>query len=123
MTMLETKMEAVLRLLTAEEESEYREARQAVRELRDSRDGGASEDAEALVRAMLLELGAPDHLLGHPYVIRAVLLAMEQWNYINQITQALYPRLAQEFGTTASRVERAIRHLIEVATKVIKYHQ
>lgn len=73
-----------------------------------------SMDPEQEVRRILLELGAPDHLVGHPYVIRAILLVLGDQLYINHITFGLYPQLAVEFDTTPARVERAIRHLIEV---------
>ena len=73
-----------------------------------------SMDPEQEVRRILLELGAPDHLVGHPYVIRAILLVVGDQLYINHITFGLYPQLAVEFDTTPARVERAIRHLIEV---------
>ena len=71
-------------------------------------------DPEQEIRRILLELGAPDHLVGHPYVIRAIQLVMSDRLYINSITFGLYPQLAVEFDTTPARVERAIRHLIEV---------
>ena len=71
-------------------------------------------DPEQEIRRILLELGAPDHLVGHPYVIRAILLVIGDRLYINNITFGLYPQLAVEFDTTPARVERAIRHLIEV---------
>ena len=73
-----------------------------------------SMDPEQEIRRILLELGAPDHLVGHPYVIRAILLVIQDRVYINSITFGLYPQLAVEFDTTPARVERAIRHLIEV---------
>ena len=73
-----------------------------------------SVDPEQEIRRILLELGAPDHLVGHPYVIRAILLVISDRLYINSITFGLYPQLAVEFDTTPARVERAIRHLIEV---------
>ena len=66
------------------------------------------------IRQFLLELGAPDHLVGHPYVVEAILMSLENRMYIDNITFGLYPQLAAKFDTTASRVERAIRHLIEV---------
>ena len=66
------------------------------------------------MRQILLELGAPDHLLGHEYVVEGILLVANDRTYINNITFGLYPQLAVTFDTTASRVERAIRHLIEV---------
>ena len=71
-------------------------------------------DPEQEIRRILLELGSPDHLVGHPYVIRAIQLVMSDRLYINSITFGLYPQLAVEFDTTPARVERAIRHLIEV---------
>ena len=73
-----------------------------------------SVDPEQEIRRILLELGSPDHLVGHPYVIRAIQLVMSDRLYINSITFGLYPQLAVEFDTTPARVERAIRHLIEV---------
>ena len=73
-----------------------------------------SADPEYLVRQLLLELGAPDHLLGHPYVVQAVMMCLENRMYIDNITFGLYPQLAAAFDTTAARTERAIRHLVEV---------
>lgn len=116
MNTLETKMAAVLRFLVAEDDAEYQEAKKEIRRLMEDREPVVKqEDPEAVVRRLLLEIGAPDHLMGHQYTIRAILLVMEDWRYINKITQYLYPLIAQEFSTTAFRVERAIRHLIEVA--------
>ena len=76
--------------------------------------GRAGTDPEYLIRELLLELGAPDHLVGHPYVVQAILLVVQDRTYIDSITFGLYPQLAARFDTTASRVERAIRHLVEV---------
>ena len=71
-------------------------------------------DPEKIIRQILLELGAPDHLVGHPYIIQAILLVVEDGMYIHNITFGLYPQVAAKFDTTAARVERAIRNLIEV---------
>ena len=71
--------------------------------------------AESLTRQILLDIGAPDHLLGHPFVVEAVMLCVSDSSYANAITEKLYPQVAAKFDTTASRVERAIRHLIEIA--------
>lgn len=71
-------------------------------------------DPEYLTRQILLDIGAPDHLLGHPFAVEAVVLCMSDGCYINNITFGLYPQIAAKFDTTASRVERGIRHLIEV---------
>ena len=115
MTALEQQVEALMRLCTACDEASRKEAREEIRYLMQGRPGrSAFRDPEYQLRQILLELGAPDHLLGHPYVIQAVLLVIQDRAYIDNITFRLYPQLAAQFDTTASRVERAIRHLVEV---------
>ena len=113
MSILEKKVEAMLQLCVAENERDREKLREEIRYylLQRQRD---SVDPEQEIRRILLELGAPDHLVGHPYVIRAILLVISDRLYINSITFGLYPQLAVEFDTTPARVERAIRHLIEV---------
>ena len=115
MNTLEKQVDALMRLCTACDEATRNEAREEIRFLLQ---GGANphrgSDPEWVLREILLELGAPDHLLGHPYVVQAILLVVEDRMYIDSITFGLYPQLAARFGTTAARVERAIRHLIEV---------
>lgn len=113
MSNLEKRVEAVMRLCVAEKESDRELLRQEIRHyLLHSRHGCL--DPEQEIRRLLLELGAPDHLAGHPYVVRAIVLVVSDRLYINNITFGLYPQLAVEFDTTPARVERAIRHLIEV---------
>ncbi len=114
MSMLEQQVNALMRLCTAEKESERVKIREELRRLIVSRSASRAPDPEYLVRQLLLELGSPDHLLGHPYVVEAVLLVLSDQMYINNITFGLYPQLAAKFDTTAARVERAIRHLVEV---------
>ena len=115
MTALEKQVEALMRLCTACDEASRKEAREEIRYLMQGRPArSVFRDPEYQLRQILLELGAPDHLLGHPYVIQAVLLVIQDRAYIDNITFRLYPRLAAQFDTTASRVERAIRHLVEV---------
>lgn len=115
MSILEMQVDALMRLCTASDEEMRREAREEIRFLLQGRKGvPAQADPEALIRQILLELGAPDHLVGHPYVVQGILLVVEDRTYINNITFGLYPQLAAQFDTTASRVERAIRHLVEV---------
>ena len=113
MSILEKKVEAMMQLCFAENERDREKIREEIRRylMQRHRD---SMDPEQEIRRILLELGAPDHLVGHPYVIRAILLVMSDRLYINSITFGLYPQLAVEFDTTPARVERAIRHLIEV---------
>jgi len=115
MSILEMQVDALMRLCTAEKESERDRVREEVRKLLENRKAGrAGTDPEYLIRELLLELGSPDHLVGHPYVVQAILLVVQDRTYIDNITFGLYPQLAVMFDTTASRVERAIRHLIEV---------
>ncbi len=115
MTILEKQVEALMRLCTAQDQQTREEAKEEVLYLlRGRRATSRTEDPETVIRQILLELGAPDHLLGHPYVIQAVLLVIHDQMYINNITFGLYPQLAARFDTTAARVERAIRHLVEV---------
>ena len=64
---------------------------------------------------MIHDVGVPAHIKGYQYIREAILLAVENEDIINAITKNLYPTLARKFNTTPSRVERAIRHAIEVA--------
>ena len=110
---LELQVDTLMRLCTAETPTEQAKAKQALRQLMEHPQL-TRKDPEYLVRQILLEMGTPDHLVGHPYVVEAVLMAVENRYYINNITFGLYPQIAAKFDTTASRVERGIRHLIEV---------
>lgn len=114
MITMEMQLDTLMRLCAAEKESDRERLREELRRMLGNGQREAAPDPETLIREMLLELGAPDHLLGHDYVVEAVLLVVEDRTYINNITFGLYPQLAAKFDTTAARVERAIRHLIEV---------
>lgn len=70
---------------------------------------------EATVTAIIHEIGVPAHIKGYQYLREAILIVVEDMEIINAVTKILYPEVAKRFGTTASRVERAIRHAIEVA--------
>lgn len=113
MSYLEKQVDALMRLCVAEKETDQNRVREELKHMLELKKYGGR-DPEQEVRKILLELGAPDHLVGHPYVIRAILLVVGDQLYINHITFGLYPQLAVEFDTTPARVERAIRHLIEV---------
>ena len=67
------------------------------------------------VTEMLHEIGVPAHIKGYQYVREAIVLTVQNMEIINAVTKVLYPEVAKRFGTTPSRVERAIRHAIEVA--------
>ena len=70
---------------------------------------------ERQVTAIIHDIGVPAHIKGYQYLREAITLAVEDMEVINAVTKVLYPAVAKKFGTTASRVERAIRHAIEVA--------
>lgn len=73
------------------------------------------ESIEAKVTNIIHEVGVPAHIKGYQYLRDGIIMAIEDAEVINQITKQLYPDLAKKYHTTASRVERAIRHAIEVA--------
>ena len=76
----------------------------------------ASVDSDELkVTDILHQIGVPAHIKGYQFLRDAILLTMNEPEYINAVTKRLYPEIAKKNGTTASRVERAIRHAIEVA--------
>ncbi len=70
---------------------------------------------EAVVTDIIHEIGVPAHIKGYQYLREAIILTVNDMDAINAVTKVLYPAVAKKFGTTPSRVERAIRHAIEVA--------
>ncbi len=78
-------------------------------------DSKKEENLEALVTNIIHEVGVPAHIKGYQYLREAIMMVVNDIDVINQITKSLYPRIASKFSTTPSRVERAIRHAIEVA--------
>ena len=73
------------------------------------------ENLEALVTNVIHEVGVPVHIKGYQYLREAIIMVVNNIDVINQITKQLYPDIAKKYETTPSRVERAIRHAIEVA--------
>ncbi len=74
-----------------------------------------SHDLEQDVTDMIHEIGVPAHIKGYQYLREAIMMSVEDASMISSITKILYPTIAKRFQTTSSRVERAIRHAIEVA--------
>ena len=72
-------------------------------------------DLEKEVTDMIHSLGVPAHIKGYQYLRTAILLTVNDSEIINSVTKILYPSVAKKYQTTTSRVERAIRHAIEVA--------
>ena len=77
--------------------------------------GNYQKDLNLLVTQMIHEIGVPAHIKGYIYLRTAILMAVENMDILNAVTKQLYPDIAKEHGTTDTRVERAIRHAIEVA--------
>ncbi|NLM52558.1 MAG: sporulation transcription factor Spo0A [Firmicutes bacterium] len=70
---------------------------------------------EAEVTNIIHEIGIPAHIKGYHYLREAIMMVVEEVDLLGSVTKVLYPRIAEKFDTTSSRVERAIRHAIEVA--------
>lgn len=72
-------------------------------------------DLETNITMYIQQMGVPAHIKGYQYIRDAIAMVIEDMDTINSITKLLYPTVAKHYNTTASRVERAIRHAIEVA--------
>ena len=73
------------------------------------------EDMETQVTKVIHQIGVPAHIKGYQYLRTAILMTISDNDIINSVTKILYPSVAKKYSTTTSRVERAIRHAIEVA--------
>ena len=72
-------------------------------------------DLESQVTEIIHRIGVPAHIKGYQYLRTAIMMTIEDNDLINAVTKVLYPAVAKKYQTTSSRVERAIRHAIEVA--------
>ena len=77
--------------------------------------GNKEKDLNMLVTQMIHEIGVPAHIKGYLYLRTAIIMAVENMDILNAVTKQLYPDIAKQYATTDTRVERAIRHAIEVA--------
>ena len=75
----------------------------------------SSNDLESQVTKIIHQIGVPAHIKGYQYLRTAIILTVNDSDIINSVTKILYPTVAKKYQTTTSRVERAIRHAIEVA--------
>lgn len=99
--------------------------RQVARDLQPTRENRISnsniirsaspKNMEVEVTKIIHEIGVPAHVKGYQYLRDAIMLVVDEINYLGAVTKELYPTIAQKYDTTASRVERAIRHAIELA--------
>jgi two-component system response regulator (stage 0 sporulation protein A) len=86
-----------------------------VADLRQAYHPPQSKNLEAEVTNIMHEIGVPAHIKGYQYLRDAIMMVVKDLDVINSITKLLYPSIAKDYNTTPSRVERAIRHAIEVA--------
>ena len=75
----------------------------------------SDQDMEVVVTEVIHQLGVPAHIKGYHYLREAILASLEDKELLESVTKMLYPTVAKKFDTTSSRVERAIRHAIEIA--------
>lgn len=73
------------------------------------------EDMEVIITDIIHQIGVPAHIKGYHYLREAIMLSVYDSEMLESVTKVLYPTVAKKFGTTSSRVERAIRHAIEIA--------
>ena len=78
-------------------------------------DSTRTPDIETQVTKIIHQIGVPAHIKGYQYLRTAILLTVSDSDIINSVTKILYPSVAKKYQTTTSRVERAIRHALEVA--------
>lgn len=109
---IEQKVNAIMRYIVADSQEEKDKIMEEIREMIEP---VAKENIEDVISEILFELGMPSHIMGYQYSVYAIKIAVENTDIINAITCGLYPTVAEHYGTTASRVERAIRHGIECA--------
>lgn len=74
-----------------------------------------NDDMEYVVTDIIHQIGIPAHVKGYHYLRSAILMSIKDSEMINSVTKILYPSVAKQYVTTSSRVERAIRHAIEIA--------
>ncbi len=85
------------------------------RKLRELERPASAKALEVRVTEVIHQIGVPAHIKGYQYLRVAIMMAVENMEAVGAITKVLYPSIAKKFKTTSSRVERAIRHAIEVA--------
>lgn len=113
---LEQKVDLILRYIATADKGKQNELKKAILEALNSDETPAPKtpDVEELIVKMLTDIGMPQHVKGYYYTVTAIKLCVENHDYLDYITKELYPAIAEIHDTTGSRVERAIRHAIEI---------
>ena len=113
---IEQKANAIMRYIVAETREEKNLAISEIKKIMDCpAETGKSAKIEEVIDSILTEIGLPCNVVGYNYTVCAIKVAIENPNILKSITFGLYPTVAVEYDTTASRVERGIRHAIECA--------
>ncbi len=118
MGILERTVDALSRFCVADTEAERQKAIRTLRELlelRENSEPAAEKDLDAVIRNVLLKLGVPDKLIGHRYLVTAITITVNDPTAVDSMKKGLYTAVATQHSATESRVERTIRHAIEVA--------
>lgn len=115
MTDIELKVDALVRVALSNNEAERAAAINLLRRMTDCESNSPPEAEKPDISALLLELGIPDAVLGYDYIVRAIEISLADPKAIHSFGKGIYTTIADEFGTTPPRVERAIRHAIETA--------
>lgn len=108
------KLSDFFRQQDIEFEIEFPSSSKAAQILQDFSDNKANKKLEERISNIFITVGIPAHIKGYQFLREAVKLTIEKPEIINSITKQLYPLVAKRFATSPSKVERAIRHAIEV---------
>ena len=113
MNNIEKTIEALVQYVLADNPKLQNEARE---DLVDFLNGlnPANTDPEMMVRRFLMKIGVPEHLTGYPYVVKGILLILQDRTYVDNLQYRLYPKVALMCDSNPAKVERGIRRIIEV---------
>lgn len=111
---VEQKVNAIMRYIVAESDEEKKNAMEKIKRIIEPvATEKYNENMEDVISDILFELGMPSHIRGYRYTVYAIKIATENPDILDSITNKLYPAIAGQYGTTAIRCERSIRHAIE----------
>lgn len=114
MRVIEKKLDALMRYAAADNDFEKEKLRVEIRKLLCETDPEIIyHEKEKAVRKLLLKLNAPDHMVGFPYLVDAVLLTMKNELHVMNMTWGIYSPIASEHGTSSDAVQRGITNVID----------
>lgn len=113
MTTMERTMDLIKAFILAENDEERNEIVHELSTMKEEQSNVPDDHLQIIVEDLLSDLGIPCHILGHDYIVTAVIAIIED-ERMKKMTKVLYPHVARVHDTTSSRVERAIRHAVEV---------